>query len=885
MDVVGLQRLQEVVARATEATSAAGVARVLVEEGVAVLGAAMGGFWMLEDDHLALLHASGGVPGESFQRLPIDGDAPLAACVRECEPIWLGSADDYATRFPASLARIGAQIGCACLPLVVEGRAIGGAVFAFQGSRTFTDIERTSLVLIARQCAHALDRIRLVDAQRAARRDAEQLAQRMTALQAVAARLAAARGFAETKRIVIDDCRQALGAAGAGLWLVDGEAAVLVAHGGLAASIVQGMNRVPLADGGPLAGTLRTRKPLWLDSQVAVAAGYSVVEGRWTGVEAVAIVPLVAEGQLLGAYGIAFDRPRTFDVGDREFLELYAVHAAQAIERIRLVDAAEQLARRMAALYELSVALSSARTPDEVASATTRLGCEATGAASGMIWLRDGDGALRLLGTNATPEWSGEWAVLTRDPALPANRVLADGEPIWVESVQDYEREASLVLERVQRAGRVQPFVALPLNLGGERAGVISFSFAGSHHFDSDERTFVQAIARSCEQALDRAQLYSTEAGARTAAESASRAKDEFLAMLGHELRNPLAPIVTALDLMRMRNVGEGMRERAIIERQVTHLTRLVDDLLDISRITRGKIELRRTTDELIRAVEPAIDAVGPLVFQHRHQLSVDVPATGLCVDGDPARLSQIVRNLLANAAKFTHEGGQLRIAARSIGSCVELTVADNGRGIAPALLPHVFEPFVQGSQGAERAGGGLGLGLAIVKSLVELHGGSVAVTSAGPGLGTTVTVQLPRVPGMQPAANTHSSARAAVRSLRVLVVDDNVDAAALLGDLLRCLGHEPVIVHDGPAALAAVDRDPPQLAILDIGLPGMDGYELARRLREHPNLAGVAVVALTGYGQPSDRQRTRDAGFAEHLVKPIDLQRLDELVGRFTLD
>ncbi|HSN29013.1 MAG TPA: ATP-binding protein, partial [Kofleriaceae bacterium] len=490
-----------------------------------------------------------------------------------------------------------------------------------------------------------------------------------------------------------------------------------------------------------------------------------------------------------------------------------------------------------------------------------------------------------LRGSSAPPAWTAEWMDLSTDPALPANRVLATGEPVWVESPREYAREASLVFERVQRAGRVQPFAALPLVVAGVPAGVIAWSWLTAHRFAPAERTFLHAIARSCEQAIERAQLYATEAGARAAAESASRAKDEFLAMLGHELRNPLAPIVTALDLLRLRNIADGVRERSVIERQVAHLTRLVDDLLDISRITRGKIELRRTTEELIRAVEPAVDAVGPLLAQQRHQLSVDVPATGLRVDGDTARLSQVVRNLLTNAAKFTPAGGSLAIAARAVDDVVELTVRDSGRGIAPSLLPYVFEPFVQGSQGAERAGGGLGLGLAIVKSLVTAHGGTVAVLSDGEDRGTKVVVRLPRASSAAAAGETDRDAAPNNRALRVLVVDDNVDAAALLGDLLRVLGHEPVIAHDGPAALAIVERERPQLAILDIGLPGMDGYELARRLHAQPGLSGVPVVALTGYGQASDRERTREAGFVEHLVKPIDLKRLTDVVGRYTLD
>jgi signal transduction histidine kinase len=447
--------------------------------------------------------------------------------------------------------------------------------------------------------------------------------------------------------------------------------------------------------------------------------------------------------------------------------------------------------------------------------------------------------------------------------------------------VRDYAREAPTAFAAARDAGRVNAFIALPLVIGGERRGVLSFSWPGDHPFEADERRLLSAIARSCEQALERAELYTTEAHARAAAEAASRTKDEFLALLGHELRNPLAPIVTALEVMRLRGVEEGARERAVIERQVQHLARLVDDLLDISRITRGKIELRRTRDELIRAVEPAIEAVSPLLVQHRHQLQVDVPATGLRVDADFERLSQVVRNLLTNAAKFTPPGGRLEVSARVDGPDIELIVTDDGRGIAPELLPHVFEPFVQGAQTSERSGGGLGLGLAIVKNMVQLHGGSVVIASDGVGRGTRASVRLPRVMESDaPAAK--APVTPTERAKRVLVVDDNVDAAALLGELVRMLGHEPIIAHDGAAALEIAAQERPELAILDIGLPGMDGYELAEKLRCDPALAKVPMVALTGYGQPSDRKRSHAAGFSEHLVKPIDVQQLKAVIDRF---
>jgi signal transduction histidine kinase len=1049
-DVVAqLQRLQELVARATEPTTIDGVARVLVNEGASVLGAAMGGFWLVSGDELALVHHAGEHPPHRFARLALTAEAPLATCVREREPIWLEGCDDYRRRFPASAERLTQGIACACLPLVVGDRAIGGAVFAFIGDRAFAAHERVSLAMIARQCAQAVERIELVKAERVARERAELLARRMSALQEIAARLGAARDLDEITRVLVDESIVAAGAATAALWKVENREAVLVGQIGSSRAVIEAVDRISIDEAGALATALRTKTAQYLESKRAAAARQPMVEARWGTIEAAAFVPLVSDGRVLGALGLGFAEPRAFDPSEREMLELFAGHGAQAIararddaaqrvlaeassdlassldgaavlvrvgrltvetfadwcfvdlvqpdgtlrrvlvshadpadaelaerlrafgsptmistaavieaqrpllieeltdddfdrltpdrarndaaravrahsvlcvpmcvggraigamtwitrarsldvrdeqfagqvaravaaslENARLYEAQLSAARRVGKLYELVVALSSARTPEDVASATARLATDAVGALSSMIWMRAPDGTLRAMGSSAPPDWTAEWMVLPADGTLPAHRVMANGKPIFVETPADYERVASSAFARAQQSGRLNAFAALPVAVGGTTAGVLALAFAGEHHFDLDECTFLAAIARSCEQALERSQLYANEAAARADAESASRSKDEFLAMLGHELRNPLAPIVTALDLMRLRGIADGMRERAIIERQVQHLTRLVDDLLDISRITRGKIELRRKTDELIAAVEPAIDAIGPLVVQHRHQLEVDIPSTGLVVDADPARLSQIVRNLLTNAVKFTPAGGQIAISARTAGDHVELEVRDNGGGIAEDLRPHVFEPFVQGAQGAERSGGGLGLGLAIVKSLVELHGGTVAMASDPRG--TRVTVRMPLARETRPAMPSGRMAAMPKRALRVLVVDDNMDAAALIGDLLRILGHDPVIAHDGPGALAVADRDRPELAILDIGLPGMDGYELARQLRERPGLAEVPVVALTGYGQASDRDRTRAAGFVEHLVKPIDLQRLHELVGRF---
>jgi PAS domain S-box-containing protein len=372
---------------------------------------------------------------------------------------------------------------------------------------------------------------------------------------------------------------------------------------------------------------------------------------------------------------------------------------------------------------------------------------------------------------------------------------------------------------------------------------------------------------------------------ARINAELANRSKDEFLAILGHELRNPLAPILTALELMDLRAHGALGDERTVIERQVKHVVRLVDDLLDISRITGGKVELRRERVEIAPVVAKALEMSSPLIEAGQHDVSVSIE-DGLAVDGDATRLAQVVANILNNAAKYSERGGRIWIDARRDGESVVLSVRDSGMGIAPAMLPRVFDLFSQESQALDRAQGGLGLGLAIVKSLVTLHGGEVTALSEGAGKGSELRVRLPSAAAVAPRPEGEP-ARArggAVRVERILVVDDNVDAADLLAQALELLGHQVWRAGDGPEALRIASTARPTVALLDIGLPVMDGYQLARLLRELEGLDAVKLVALTGYGQASDRERSRVAGFDAHLVKPITIEHVQAAIVALTV-
>jgi signal transduction histidine kinase/ActR/RegA family two-component response regulator len=361
-----------------------------------------------------------------------------------------------------------------------------------------------------------------------------------------------------------------------------------------------------------------------------------------------------------------------------------------------------------------------------------------------------------------------------------------------------------------------------------------------------------------------------------------NRRKDEFLAMLGHELRNPLAPILNAVELLRLQQ-GESRRQQqacAIIERQVGQLVHLVDDLLEVSRFSTGRIHLRREQLDMRAIVEGGVETVRPLIVQRRHTCAVDLPPLPIWIDGDSTRLEQVVVNLLNNAAKYTDESGQIWLSLQQEGNEAVLQVRDSGVGIAPELMPHIFDLFTQAERSLARSQGGLGVGLALVQRLVELHGGTVAASNAL-GHGSEFVVRLPVVlaPELQPSTPPEN-AKPIGRPLRVLVVDDNVDTAASMAMVLRASGHDVHTAHDGPTALEVATDYRPDVVMLDIGLPGFDGFELAKRIRQQPVHEKVVLVAITGYGRESDRQRSQEAGFDYYLVKPTKFEKVQEILA-----
>jgi PAS domain S-box-containing protein len=374
---------------------------------------------------------------------------------------------------------------------------------------------------------------------------------------------------------------------------------------------------------------------------------------------------------------------------------------------------------------------------------------------------------------------------------------------------------------------------------------------------------------------------------AEEALREADRRKDEFLAMLAHELRNPLAPVRNALHILGVRGLDEATVDRArqMMERQVEQLVRLVDDLLDVSRIMRGKIVLRKEPVPVAAVIVRAVETAQPVIDAQGHELNVSLPPQSLLIEGDLIRLSQVVGNLLTNAAKYTEKAGRIWLTAEGERQDVMIRVQDTGIGIPPELLPKVFDLFMQSERALDRSQGGLGIGLTLVKRLVEMHSGSVTAFSEGPGKGSTFTIRLPLVnpPDYSPPRGGQESDKGQVPAIprrRILVVDDNVDAAESLAMMLRMWHHDVLTVYDGPEALAVAPSYRPEIVILDIGLPGISGYEVARRLRERPEFVDVLLVAMTGYGQDEDRRRSREAGLDHHLTKPANPDELHKLIA-----
>jgi signal transduction histidine kinase len=421
----------------------------------------------------------------------------------------------------------------------------------------------------------------------------------------------------------------------------------------------------------------------------------------------------------------------------------------------------------------------------------------------------------------------------------------------------------------------------------GEVLGGLFFGHPEPGRFDERSERLIVGMAAQAAVAIDNARLYEAaqrEIANRERAEAAlrenDRRKDEFLATLAHELRNPLAPIRQAAVIARSPNATEQQKtwSHDVITRQVQNMSLLLDDLLDISRITRGTLELRKKHVVLAKVVESAVETARPAMDQKRHLLEIQLPDAIVDLDADSLRLSQVLSNLLTNAAKYTDPEGSIHLVAEIEGNAAVIRVSDNGIGIAPEALPNIFTMFSQVQ--SSRSGGGLGIGLALSRGLIELHGGTLTAFSDGLGKGSEFVVRLPVHPGATVANNIAVEPPVSgSRRRRVLVADDNLDAGESLAMLLRLDGHEVELAHDGPAALALFERMRPEIAILDIGMPGLSGYEVARRIRQK-SINGVTLIAVTGWGQEADKARAAESGFDHHFTKPVEPAVLSALLG-----
>jgi signal transduction histidine kinase/ActR/RegA family two-component response regulator len=614
---------------------------------------------------------------------------------------------------------------------------------------------------------------------------------------------------------------------------------------------------------------------------------------RSEGVVSLLVVPLRIHGLISGTLTFYYRRPHTSSPIEIRVATALANLAASALGTAELYETqnrlrvdAEKAQRRLAFLAEASNVLASSLDSQATLERSAQLVVPYL-ADWCIVDILEADGSIRQAAVgHRNPEtirWAWELNARYPDnPKAPAGvpRVIRTGQAELFPEIPDSllcqvardEEHLRIIRQLGLKSGMIVPLMAR-----GRVLGTISLGITESdRRYGPEDLALAQELARRAAVAVDNARLYG-------AVQEADRRKEEFLAMLAHELRNPLAPIRTAAQVLR--RLGEdtpGIRQsQDIIERQVQHLARLVDDLLDVSRITRGKIELHKESIDLAAALTRAVETVRPMIEDRRHELTMDLPLEPIFLEGDLMRLAQVFANLLGNAAKFTENGGKIVIRATREGTRAVIKVTDTGIGIPADLLPRVFDLFTQGDRSLARSEGGLGIGLTLVRSLVEMHGGTVEAFSDGPGRGSEFIMYLPvlEVAALNDRTPEPVAGRLQPPHQRVLIVDDNADAAESMAMLLRALGHEVRTAPDGPAALERARAFQPDMVLLDIGLPRMDGYEVARRLRGEAGLCKVLLVALTGYGQDEDRRRTREAGFDHHLVKPIDWDDLEPLL------
>ena len=553
----------------------------------------------------------------------------------------------------------------------------------------------------------------------------------------------------------------------------------------------------------------------------------------------------------------------------------FSTIARDVTEQRRVQREHERLRRQGDELARTARTLTESLDPSAVADRVALSVRDALEAVSAILRLREPDGSLRAVAIAGKQLEGLPVGYILPPGAGLVSRAMAERRAVWTPDITADET-AGLpddFRRRLAGAGH-RAVLAVPLQARGEVMGALSVAYSEARTFTEGETAVLQAFADQAALAIRNAQLFARESLAREESEAANRAKDQFLAMLSHELRNPLAAISSAANVLDRLGGGDVRAEsaRGIISRQVSRLVRVVDDLLDVARVTTGKIIIERRSISLADCVGNCVSALSAAGQLARHDVSVRLEP--VWIEGDSGRLEQVVTNLLVNAVKYTPSGGRIEVRVTREGSRVVLAVEDTGVGIGPALRPHVFDLFVQGERGLDRAQGGLGVGLTLVRRIVELHGGTVEVRSPGTGQGSTFLVRLPAATAPATAAPPPPQLPWTSPARRVLVVEDNEDAREALRLVLALDGHDVLEAADGPQGIALAVGERPHLALIDVGLPGLDGYEVARRLRTVTG-ARPYLVALTGYGQPEDRVRALASGFDAFMVKPVDPEAL----------
>ena len=660
----------------------------------------------------------------------------------------------------------------------------------------------------------------------------------------------------------------------------------------------------PLDSFGPaIVDKLRQGRSVRLDDVAAdarsapFAAGYAAI-----GTRAAVIVPIIEEGRLDAVFYLHEPVARHWTDQEVAMAEDVARHTREVVRRARVEENLRDESRILEAVHRTGQVLASTLDLDTLSQAILDAGTELSGARYGGFFYNAGEGEpMRLYALSGASREAFE-RVGPAPTAAVFGPVLNGEAPLRSDDIRVDPRYAALVAHGMQPGHlKVRSFLAVPVvSHSGKVLGGLFFGHPDAGVFTERAERIVSGIAAQAAVAIDNAHLYEvaqnsarerdallqSERLARVQAERLSHTKDEFLAMLAHELRNPLAPISSSASLLGMQFAGEPRiaQTTTIISRQVKHMSRLIDDLLDVSRVTRGLVKLQLATVDFRDVVSGALDQTRPLVLEKSHHVTVQLPDAPVYVRGDQTRLVQSVANILNNAAKYTQKSGTLALALEQRDGRMSLTVRDNGSGMPPELVPSVFDLFTQGARTLARSQGGLGLGLTLVKRLVELHEGEVRAHSDGVGFGSTFTMTLPCVAasndGLEaPPAGNDAEPAVLQRKLRVLIVDDNSDAADSLATLLGVQGNATAVEYDAASALRRARAERPDVMLIDIGLPDVDGYQLAQELRVRPETAHTTLVAVTGYGQARDRERAIESGFAHHLVKPVDMTALVKIL------